>query len=160
MIFIFDLDFTLWNCGGTWCDQTMPPYRNLNNNLIIDDEGLQIKLFAQTLEILEQIRSQNIQMAVASRTSAPDWARQLLMLFDIEKFFDYIEIYPGSKIVHLNEIGRNSGFRYKEMFFFDDEHRNINDVKSLGVNCYFVENGINMEIINEALEKYIRLSKF
>jgi magnesium-dependent phosphatase 1 len=154
MIFVFDLDFTLWNCGETWCDHTLPPYKKLNNNVIHDSEGLQIKLYPETLKILNVLQKHKIQMAVASRTGEPDWAKQLLNLFDIEKFFDYKEIYPGSKIVHLNAIQRECGSKYKEMFFFDDEHRNINDARPLGVNCYLVEDGINMGIINRAFEKY------
>ena len=26
MLLVFDLDFTLWDAGGTWCDQTKPPF--------------------------------------------------------------------------------------------------------------------------------------
>lgn len=37
-LIVFDLDFTLWNAGGTWCDHTFPPYRK-ENNRVIDSQG-------------------------------------------------------------------------------------------------------------------------
>jgi magnesium-dependent phosphatase 1 len=157
MLFIFDLDFTLWNCGGTWCDHTFPPYKKLNNNTVVDSQGLHIKLYEDTLAILEELKKQNIEMGLASRTGAPDWARQLLHLFEIENYFKHKEIYPNSKVVHFGSIQKKTGIPFNEMFFFDDETRNIEDVESLGVNCYFVENGINMQIIRAALKKFDQL---
>jgi magnesium-dependent phosphatase 1 len=154
MLFIFDLDFTLWNCGGTWCDHTLPPYKKINSSLVLDSEGRKIMLYDDTIQILEELKKLNIKMAVASRTGAPDWARQLLNLFGIENYFTYKEIYPNSKVVHIGSIQKKTGISFNEMFFFDDETRNIEDVEPLGVNCYFIENGIKMQIINAALKKY------
>jgi magnesium-dependent phosphatase 1 len=154
MLFIFDLDFTLWNCGGTWCDHTFPPYKKLNNNNIADSQGLQLRLYNGTIQVLDALKNRNIKMALASRTGAPDWAGQLLNLFGIDDYFTYKEIYPNSKVVHIGAIQKKTGMSFNDMFFFDDESRNIEDVEPLGVNCYFVENGINMQLINIALKKY------
>jgi magnesium-dependent phosphatase 1 len=154
MLFIFDLDFTLWNCGGTWCDHTSPPFKKLNNYTIADSQGLQIKLYNDTIQVLDALKKRNIKMALASRTGAPDWARQLLILFGIDNYFIYKEIYPNSKVVHFGSIQKKTGISFNRMFFFDDETRNIEDVEPLGVNCYLVENGINIQIINAALKKY------
>ena len=45
--------------------------------------------------------------------------------------FDQLEIYPGSKISHFQNIARDSGVDYRDMstyranaVFFDDESRN------------------------------------
>jgi magnesium-dependent phosphatase 1 len=154
MIFIFDLDFTIWNCGGTWCDHTLPPYKKIDNYLIEDSEGLQIKLYPESLSILQELTRQKIKIAAASRTGAPEWALQLLKLFNIDKYFTYKVIYPGSKIIHINSIQKETGIKFKDMFFFDDEYRNIDEVKTLGVNCYYVENGINSSHIKDAIEEY------
>ena len=158
MLIIFDLDFTLWDCGGTWCDHTQPPYKKLNGNTIVDFAGRKIRLYEETIEVLEHLKATDVPVAVASRTGEPDWARQLIYLFDIGHYFKYQEIYPGSKIVHLSSIRKNSGIPYKEMYFFDDEYRNIDDAGALGVNCYFVGNGITFSHIRAALSKYQQCS--
>lgn len=38
--------------------------------------------------------------------------------------FDFMEIYPGSKMTHFRKIREASGVEYEDMVFFDDEHRN------------------------------------
>jgi magnesium-dependent phosphatase 1 len=154
MLIVFDLDFTLWDCGGTWCDHTLPPYKKLTDNLITDSAGRKIKLYPETIPVLEYLKMHNIHAAVASRTGEPNWARQLLNLFNINQYFEYQEIYPGSKIGHLHSIKKNSGIPFNEMYFFDDEYRNIDEVKALGVNCYFVGNGITASHIGAALSKF------
>ena len=147
---VFDLDFTLWDAGGTWCDCTNPPYKRVNNH-VVDSYGSEIVLYPDVKDILEDLKSRNVTMALASRTSAPSWARQLLKLFDIEDYFTYQEIYPSSKIAHFNQLQKDSGVPFEKMVFFDDEMRNIHDVGSLGVNAVFVDDGVSSVIVNDAL---------
>lgn len=40
------------------------------------------------------------------------------------------------------------------MLFFDDEHRNINDLTRHGVLSILVPNGVNKRIISEGLAEY------
>ncbi|MCU4162826.1 magnesium-dependent phosphatase-1 [Carboxylicivirga caseinilyticus] len=147
---VFDLDFTLWDAGGTWCDCTNPPYKRVNNH-VVDSYGSQIVLYPEVRSILEDLTSENIIMALASRTSAPSWARQLLDLFEIEDFFAYQEIYPSSKIAHFNQLKKDSGIPFNKMVFFDDEMRNIQEVGSLGVHAVYVRDGINTSIVKKAI---------
>lgn len=146
MLVVFDLDFTLWDCGGTWCDHTNPPYYK-QNGMIVDDDQRMIRLYPEVIDILNQLNRQNISLGIASRTSAPDWADELMQLFDIEKYFQYFEIYPGSKINHFRSLQGKTGLKYNDMIFFDDEYRNISEVGQLGVEAVFVEDGINNKII-------------
>jgi magnesium-dependent phosphatase 1 len=90
------------------------------------------------------LKSKGVLIAAASRTNEPEWAIQLLQLFDIDKYFDIKEIYPGSKITHLNRIQEQIGCPFDQMVFLDDEDRNIGDARSLGVNCVLVNNGITL----------------
>nr|WP_321411828.1 magnesium-dependent phosphatase-1 [uncultured Carboxylicivirga sp.] len=147
---VFDLDFTLWDAGGTWCDCTNPPYKRVNNH-VVDSYGSQIVLYPEVRSILENLKGKNIKMALASRTSAPTWARQLLNLFEIEDFFSYQEIYPSSKITHFNQLKADSGIPFEKMVFFDDEMRNIQEVGSLGVHAVYVQDGINTSIVKKAI---------
>ena len=157
MLFIFDLDFTLWNCGGTWCDHTLPPYKKIEYNLVEDSEGRSIKLYPESLSILQELTKQKFEIATASRTGAPEWALQLLKIFDIGKYFTYKEIYPNSKLIHINSIHKKTDIPFRDMFFFDDEYRNIDEVKTLGVNCYFIEDGLKNIHIKNALDDYQKM---
>jgi magnesium-dependent phosphatase 1 len=148
-VFVFDLDFTIWNAGDTFCSETSPPYF-WNDEQLFDQQGRWIRLYPDSVEILKRLKKAGKILAVASRTNEPDWARQLLQLFDIEKYFDIMEIYPGSKVTHLKNIQEKVGCRFEQILFFDDEILNIEENKSIGVICIWVKNGITInDVMNE-----------
>lgn len=146
MLIVFDLDFTLWDCGGTWCDHTNPPYCRENGH-IRDEDGRKIILYPEVIPILEALSNRQVILAVASRTHSPDWANELMELLEIKKYFHHFEIYPGSKIDHFRSLQNKTGLPYREMIFFDDEYRNIDEVSRMGVTSVFVENGIKKHIV-------------
>lgn len=142
-VFVFDLDFTIWNAGDIFCSETNPPY-SWNEDKLVDQSGRWIRMYPEAMEVLQMLKSKGVLIAAASRTNEPEWAIQLLQLFDIDKYFDIKEIYPGSKITHLNRIQEQIGCPFDQMVFLDDEDRNIGDARSLGVNCVLVNNGITL----------------
>jgi magnesium-dependent phosphatase 1 len=149
-IFVFDLDFTIWDAGGTWCDATNPPYK-WSNGRLFDSTGGWIRLYEDVVEIFEELKGQNKRIVAASRTYRPDWAQDLLQLLDIDKYFDLKEIYPSSKIQHFSQIQNHFKMPYSEMVFFDDEYRNIREVSAMGVSSVFVSNGITLSLVKEYL---------
>ena len=147
---VFDLDFTLWDCGGTWCDCLSPPFL-LRGGKIHDQTGRHVRLYEDVARILDHCDRYAIPMALASRTEQPPWARQLVELLSITKRFAYAEIYPSSKLKHFAALRESSGIDYEEMIFFDDEMRNIREVSTLGVNCVHVGDGLTIELFLESL---------
>ncbi len=142
MLVVFDLDFTLWDCGGTWCDHTTPPYCRINGK-IRDAGNRDITLYPDVRSILKRLKDRGMQLAVASRTFEPGWANELMELFGIRNHFDHFEIYPGSKVSHFQSLQEKTSLPYEKMTFFDDEYRNIEEVGQLGVMTIFVEAGIS-----------------
>ena len=155
MLFVFDLDFTLWDAGGTWCDHTVAPYIKQNGH-IRDAEGRRIILYPEVRSILESLQGKEILMGLASRTHRPDSARLLLELFGISHFIRFQQIYPGSKIQHFQALNKESGIPFVNMYFYDDEHRNIEEVSSLGVHARRIDAGLSWYDVKDHLlwEKY------
>lgn len=149
-VFVFDLDFTLWDAGGTWCDCTMPPYKNINNH-IVDFHGRTIVLYEDVKAIFEHIKSKKKIIAIASRTSAPNIAREFIERFKLSAFIDIQEIYPTGKRAHLSRIIDLSNTKPNQIVFFDDEMRNIRDVQSMGIESIHIKNGICMKHLNPYL---------
>jgi magnesium-dependent phosphatase 1 len=149
--FVFDLDFTIWNAGGTFCSETSPPY-SWNNNKLVDKEGRWIRLYPDVVRILKMLQMKKKTIIAASRTYEPDQAIQLLNLFEIEKYFNFKEIYPGPKVTHFKNIIQQINSPLDHIVFFDDEQRNIDDVKALGIESILVDNGIRMDMVS----KYIK----
>ncbi len=151
---VFDLDFTLWDCGGLWIDCTSHPFARATDGHVSDSEGRYFRLYDDAEAILDQLESDEIPLALASRTERPDWAVELLGLWGLEERFRYHEIYPGSKVSHFESLREKTGIPFEEMVFFDDEERNIIEVSGLGVHCHYVKNGVSLALLEGALKSF------
>jgi magnesium-dependent phosphatase 1 len=149
-LFVFDLDFTIWDAAGTWCDATRPPYFWEDGKLHDQDDNW-IRLYDDVVHIFEELKQKNKKIVAASRTSEPGWAQDLLHQFDIDKYFDWKEIYPSSKVLHFQKIKNHFQVPHHQMVFFDDEYRNIEEVRPLGVRTVFVRNGITFSDVETYL---------
>ncbi len=150
-LFVFDLDFTIWNAGGTWCDSTHPPFVWKEGKLK-DQENRWIYLYPEVKEILAELKAEGYMIAVASRTNAPTIAKQLLHMFEIDHYFDAREIYPGSKLTHLDRIMKSLSVAKEDIVFFDDEYRNIEDIRSVGIEAVLVTNGLTKDLVKPYLK--------
>ncbi len=151
---VFDLDFTLWDCGGLWVDCAAHPFRKNSQGQVIDSAGRVLKLYEDVKSILDWVDDRNLPMGLASRTEQPAWACNLLDLFAIRERFQFAEIYPGSKTTHFERLREDSGFDFTEMIFFDDESRNIAEVGALGVRSVQVCRGMSHHLFHSAMKKF------
>ncbi|KAI0312109.1 magnesium-dependent phosphatase-1 [Amylostereum chailletii] len=163
----FDLDYTLW---PLWIDThvTSPLKRDGEAlNEVVDRYGEKISFYREVPHILHRLREAGVVVAACSRTSAPRLAREALSLLLVPpkagerhgkatpaiRFFDQMEIYPGSKITHFKELHKKTGIPYTEMLFFDDESRN-KEVQSLGVTFVLVPDGTNSRLFDKGVEEW------
>jgi len=138
-----------------------------------------VEYFKDVPEILCGLKSKpEVTIAAASRTAATKLAREALQLIRIpaspsvrnditdiadpnrveslpaNDFFDHLEIYPGSKIAHFKQLHKVTGIPYSEMLFFDDETRNEEVEKQLGVTFVWVVDGLNWDCFQEGLREW------
>ena len=152
---VFDLDLTLWECGGaTWCDGLSPPFERRRNR-VFDATGNEIQLYYDVPSILDHVDDLGIPMALASRTHEPGWAQELLQLFRIEHRFAFAEIYPEAKFSHFSSLRDDSSIAFENMLFFDDEQRNIRDINNLGVTCVHVASGMTTSLLEHGLSDFV-----
>ena len=65
-LIVFDLDFTLWDCGGTWCDCLTPPFRK-HHDQILDRGDRHVTFYSEVLAILDFFDAKQVTAALASR---------------------------------------------------------------------------------------------
>lgn len=166
---VFDLDYTLW---PFWCDTHLtPPLKAAPGGLTVKDHyGDSYGFYKDVGGILAAIRGKGILVGAASRTCAPDIARELLERLRIPdedarekgkggsaeqaiRFFDHLEIYPGSKKTHFARLHKSTGLPYADMLFFDDENRN-RDTESLGVTMQLVRDGVTRSEFDAGIESW------
>ncbi|MCJ1225908.1 hypothetical protein MMC12_002557 [Toensbergia leucococca] len=158
---VFDLDYTLW---PFWVDtHVSPPLKAKDGNTrAVDRWGESFTFYSDVPHILQAASACNISLCTASRTSAPDLARDLLKqihLFPANKraldFFDHHQIFPGDKKQHFARLQKASGVEYEDMLFFDDERRNRN-VEELGVVMWLVANGVSRGEVDNGIREWRR----
>ena len=161
----FDLDYTLW---PLWIDtHACSPLRREGSTLnqVVDKYGEEIAFYPEVPALLHRLRKEGVIIAACSRTSAPDLAREALKLLLMPPLpgskepcraidlFDQLEIYPGSKIPHFQQLHKKTKLPYSEMLFFDDEPRNRNTEK-LGVTMHLIPKGVDNKQFETGLAEW------
>ncbi|KAL8344001.1 hypothetical protein RB601_004492 [Gaeumannomyces tritici] len=182
---VFDLDYTLW---PFWVDtHPVPPLKSSGGaarDAATDKVGDTFSFYPDVPRMLYTLPAVGVRLAVASRTHAPDLAREMLKLLHIppggggggeplpgsssthhnsrEKskraldFFDGggVEAHPSSKVRHFEAIQRRTGLPYSEMLFFDDEARNRDVEQALGVLFCHVRDGMTWDELDKGVRRW------
>jgi magnesium-dependent phosphatase 1 len=154
-LIVFDLDLTLWHCGeAIWVECMDYSSLRMNKNNVVDKYGGCVTFFEDFPKILELLQSSSWKLGVASRTPAIKAAREVLRLSGVGSYFEFMEIYPSSKVQHFHQLREQSKIPFERMLFFDDEERNIREVGELGVTCIPVADGITLELLQNGIKQF------
>ena len=145
-LIVFDLDNTLWT-------PELYQLRTFQQSQTIPLAGRDVKLFPGAQIVLDSIRSgryeDTTRFAIASRTKSVEWAHNLLQQFGLVELMDFVEIFPGSKTTHFENLHAQSGIPYSNMLFFDDardgKFGNCVPVSSMGVLTVHCPDGLTSE---------------
>ncbi|PNY25566.1 magnesium-dependent phosphatase [Tolypocladium capitatum] len=172
-LIVFDLDYTLW---PFWVDtHVTPPLKpNAQHSAATDRCGEDFAFYGDVPAILQTLPqaggggANRIKLGVASRTSAPGLARDLLKMLHLppanegdkarralDVFDGGMEIYPGSKIRHFETLQKRTGVRFEDMLFFDDESRN-QETERLGLTMRLVRDGVTWDEVELGVEEWRR----
>ncbi len=181
-LFVFDLDYTLW---PFWVDtHVTPPLKAVatsSHTAAADKFGEAFTFYPDVSGVLHVLPQLGVSMALASRTTTPDLARDLLKLLRVvppspqangsdqgddgsgrekdkprralDVFDGGMEIYPGTKIRHMEAINKRTGIPYSDILFFDDESRNF-EVESLGVTMCLVRDGVSWAEVERGVKEW------
>jgi magnesium-dependent phosphatase 1 len=146
---------------------------------MVDRTGESFTFYHDVPSILHAARTARISLSLASRTHAPELAREMLRGLIIpnppgseaektgEKelnagaYFTHPQIFPGSKVAHFRKIQnatRTAGkeVAFADMLFFDDEARNRNVESELGVTFCLVRDGVSRGEIDRGVNEWRR----
>lgn len=160
---------------------SLKPVPGSNNTAVADKVGEHYSFYGEVPSVLYALPQLGIRVGVASRTCAPDLAREMLKLLyvhppppppqdegsgkkkssagktrkAIDLFDAGLEIYPSSKLRHMEALHKRTGLPYEEFLFFDDESRN-RDTESLGVTMCLVRDGVTWAEVARGVAEWRR----
>lgn len=197
---VFDLDYTLW---PFWVDThvsgKLAPVAGSGNTACADRTGEEFSFYRDVPGVLQALPQLGVRVGVASRTCAPDLAREMLKLLHLhppaalgdggviaggisgsnnssgtskkgdggggggggkprralDVFDAGLQIYPGSKLTHMQKLQRDTGIPYEDFLFFDDESRN-RETESLGVTMCLVRDGVTWGELERGVREWRR----
>ena len=118
-LIVFDLDLTLWDHSDI--SVTTPPYRRLDEDLMVDASGVPIRLRQGVRSLLRWLQSRNMTLAIVSWNI--EWiAMEALKTLSIYNYFTYMIIeYHPRKDKMFEKLFRASGFTPSETIYIDDD---------------------------------------
>ncbi|KAI5296168.1 hypothetical protein KEM52_005373 [Ascosphaera acerosa] len=170
-LIVFDLDYTLW---PFWVDTHVsgPIKAKDNNSRCVDRWGESYAFYPDVSSVLHACHTHGIPLGIASRTHAPELARDMLKQLHVIPtfsedspdvsgkttraldYFKYLQIFPGEKTLHFDRIHDQSGIEFEDMLFFDDEARNRNVQRERGVTFCLVTNGVSRAEIDRGIRAW------
>lgn len=182
-LMVFDLDYTLWPFWvDTHVNGGIKTVPGSNNTACADRTGETFSFYSDVPSVLYTLPRLGIKAGVASRTCAPPLAREMLKLLHVhppppsqqlqldggegkrkpeksrkalEMFDAGLEIYPSSKLRHMEALHKRTGIPYEEFLFFDDESRN-RDTEALGVTMCLVNYGVTWGEVERGVKEWRR----
>ena len=156
-LIVFDLDDTLW-IGDVDCTYG-PPFTCSTRHVVSCRKRTTLPLHPHVPAILGHLKKSAIPLAIASRTTRPDWARQVLDAVRIEGLsLAELSVHAAwgdcAKTAHFSEIRDVTAVEFPDMIFFDNEMRNITAVKQLGVHCVFCPDGLTNDLFQASLTEF------
>jgi len=80
-------------------------YSRVNRDgLVYDKYKQRVNYFPEVPQVLAKLKSEGYILGVASRTGEIRGANQLITHFGWDKYFTYIEIFPGVKTNHFRKL--------------------------------------------------------
>lgn len=79
---------------------------------------------------------------------------------EAKDLFANLQIYPGSKVKHMTRLQKVLGIAYEDMVFFDDEARNRDTERELGVHFVLVNDGVDARVVDEGIRSWRKKRAF
>ncbi len=146
-VVFLDLDGTVWNHSDI--SSLIPPFRVVNDDVIKDRAGVEVRLREGVREFLRFARELGLVVAALSWND-PEIALEALKAFKLVNHFDrlYIEPHPHKGLVMLRAI-KELGVEPEEVIYVDDRDIHLSEVRELVGNVKFVQFGKDVKGFEE-----------
>ena len=137
VLFVFELDHTLWNCSTGKHSQLEPPFRKEDKSLK-DRSGNELYVYPEVSKVLDQIKKANYEIVFTSTSENPSQTLELLQLTGLDNYPFLTLFNDQPKPEQLQSIASKSGTPVANMIYFDVSRKNIEEIKPLGTTTFLI----------------------
>uniref|UniRef100_A0A7C2BKA1 Magnesium-dependent phosphatase-1 n=1 Tax=Thermosphaera aggregans TaxID=54254 RepID=A0A7C2BKA1_9CREN len=153
-IVFVDLDGTLWDHEDV--SQMHPPFRKMGEGVIVDSNGSVLRVNEHMLEILKNLKKEQILLSTLSWNN-PDIALQALQELGLRELFHYhaIEFHPRKDLMAEKALAFFTvkyGCKDFKIVYIDDRDTHLNDFKKKYPDTCFIMAWRDFSNFEEGLE--------
>uniref|UniRef100_A0A1B6ECG1 Uncharacterized protein n=1 Tax=Clastoptera arizonana TaxID=38151 RepID=A0A1B6ECG1_9HEMI len=151
---IFHLDRVIWKF--TIDDVDRDAHRNATTNIVTDDSGRVLEVYANTIDVLKTLTSQRIKLGAISLSPNIELVDRLMYLLHLDKVIMFQEFFYGSKVNHIERIKRMCDIPYSEILYFDYTDHGFAGIEERGILPMKIEgeNGLTLSEVERGFKKY------
>ncbi|MFW5820160.1 MAG: magnesium-dependent phosphatase-1 [Bacteroidota bacterium] len=140
IIFAFELDNTLWECGKERHDKLEEPFekKSVISGLIKDKSGKTLYPYPEIKTILSQIKDCDYTIVFMATTGNPQCTKKLMEITEIDHFPDFTIFSEESKANQINKLLNDTDSDAESIVYFDTSRENAHQARSMGVNTFLI----------------------
>ncbi len=140
IIFAFELDNTLWECGEERHDTLEGPFekKSVIDGLIKDRSGKKLYPYPEIKTILSQIKDSEYSIVFMATTGNPRCTQELMKITEIDHFPDITIFSEESKIDQVKKLITDTSSVPEDIIYFDSSRENTHQVKPMGINTFLI----------------------
>ena len=115
-----------------------------------------LSLYSEVRRTIEWCVEHGLQLSICSKSSNYDGAKLILTSLGLWEHFEFPQIYYSRKTFHFRNLRGCTNYSYSDFLFFDDDSKNIDVCRSIGVSGCLVDKaiGFNGYTLLSGLQRY------
>lgn len=143
---IFDTDKTIWPFDVR--DYDLEVFKNADKT-----RNSSMMPFPEVKEALQLVKEKGFTVGLLSVTDDPQKTKNVLRMFGLTKLFDFMEIGPGTKELHIRVLRALAKVEFYDILYFQFPSEELSTVLKLDVVPLPVDsNGLTIECIQKGLD--------
>lgn len=152
---VFDADGTLWEHSDI--SSLTPPFDKIDENTLVDRNGIEIRLFSQVRELLDELKARGLIVSMAS-WNKPEPVFEALRKFGITDYFTHpkVEFHPNKHEMMRKLLAdleaEGTAVKPEEILYVDDQTWHIEKVRREIGAVKFLQFGTDIVDIRDVLK--------
>lgn len=152
VFFLFELDFTLWDCGDIPHSRLHLPLQK-NMHMVKDQAGKLVNASQDIFRIMDELKEAGYGIGYLASSPIPECTEKLLSYLGLEPYPDKVIFTDQNRKDQFKAFMEETGATADKMIYFDSSRENVEIAKSLNIISFLIPNeGLTYDTYKLALK--------